>query len=67
VPERKLVPGEKVGKVSRERDGKVADLRVCKERNSIADVLLPVCHVWHEGGETLTIPTLTIPIPALAT
>jgi hypothetical protein len=61
VPERKLVPGEKVERVWRERDGKVTDLRVCKERNGIADVLLPVCHVSREGGETLTIP-----IPALA-
>jgi hypothetical protein len=58
VPERKLVPGEKDEKVWRERDGKVRDLRVCKERNGIADVLLPVCHVCREGGETLTIPPL---------
>jgi hypothetical protein len=52
------VPGEKDEKVWRERDGKVRDLRVCKERNGIADVLLPVCHVCREGGETLTIPPL---------
>lgn len=31
------------------------DFGVCKERNGIADVFLPVCHVGREGGETLTI------------
>jgi hypothetical protein len=51
VPERKLVTGERVEKVSRERDGNVTDLRVCKERNGIADVLLPVCHLWFATKE----------------
>jgi hypothetical protein len=50
------VPGEKVENISGEREGKASDLRVYKERNGIADVLWPVCHVCREGGETLTIP-----------
>ena len=51
MPERKLVPGEKDEKVWQERDGKVTDLRVCKERNGIADVLMPVCHLWSATKE----------------
>ena len=47
MQEWKIVPGEKIEKVSRERNRKVIDLGVCKERNGIADVLLPV---RHEGG-----------------
>jgi len=54
VPERKLVPGEKVIDVSRET---VTNLRVCEERNGIADVLLPVSHglVRRRRNQTLTI------------
>ena len=52
VPERKLVPGEKVINVSRET---VTDLRVCEERNGIADVLLPVSHGVRRRNQTLTI------------
>ncbi len=69
VPERKLVPGETVEKASRESDGRVTDLGVCKERNSIADVFLPVCvcHVSREGGVTLTIPPPRWPLDPLPT